>query len=193
MTKIDDQMLMAYADGELNGLEQRRVEKALAADTDLEAQLANHTALKAEILLAIKDTGAMALVSQLASCGFGKVSYSVLGTPKAPKIPPIRIFTTFGATFTTAYDDLHYHIWDISFLHALHGGGSVFYSDLHNQLTETKEGRNVKEINLKIMQLYNRFGYHDLFLVPVKEARGICLFTIGLDSHKAAQTLERIM
>lgn len=46
---IDPELLMAYADGELNPLEAKRVERAVAADPALAAQLAEHRALRAAL------------------------------------------------------------------------------------------------------------------------------------------------
>lgn len=46
MTHISDDMLMAYADGELSGEDVQRVKSALETDPDLQAKLDRHIALK---------------------------------------------------------------------------------------------------------------------------------------------------
>jgi hypothetical protein len=49
MTEIDDEMLMAFADGELNAIDRARVEKAVAEDPGLRARLAAQQALRARL------------------------------------------------------------------------------------------------------------------------------------------------
>lgn len=46
---IDPETLMAYADGELNPIEAKRVERAIAADPDLAGQVERHRALTASL------------------------------------------------------------------------------------------------------------------------------------------------
>jgi hypothetical protein len=49
MTMIDDEMLMAFADGELNAVDAARVETAVAEDPDLRARLEAQRAMRARL------------------------------------------------------------------------------------------------------------------------------------------------
>ena len=55
MTEITDELLMAYADNQLESSDRSRVEEALAADPALREKLSKHYLLKAEIDLAFND------------------------------------------------------------------------------------------------------------------------------------------
>jgi hypothetical protein len=67
--KIDDEMLMAYADGELSGAEKAAVEAAIAADPALGEQVARHRALRGTLAGAFAPVLDEALPPGLAAVG----------------------------------------------------------------------------------------------------------------------------
>ena len=79
---IDPEMLMAYADGELDAVTAKRVEKAVAADPALADQVEKHRALRAKLKAHFDPVAAEAAPGRLASMVRGPAEVVSLGAAR---------------------------------------------------------------------------------------------------------------
>jgi hypothetical protein len=82
---IDDEMLMAYADGELDPLAAKRVERAIAADPALAERVEHHRALRARIAAGFAPVAGESVPDRLS--GLLRSNVAPLARP-APRLAP---------------------------------------------------------------------------------------------------------
>lgn len=83
---IEPEMLMAYADGALDPLTTKRVERAIAADPALAEQVARHRHLKAKLAAAYAPIAADPVPDRLAAMLTSNVVQMPKRQPRAPRV-----------------------------------------------------------------------------------------------------------
>ncbi len=94
--------------------------------------------------------------------------------------PPKRVMTTLPDALVQAYDEKKYEQHDIMFEYAVNNQQTILYSTLLESLKFRSNNYPSKTINREISLLYQAFGYHDFYLIPIARNGTVALFSLSL-------------
>lgn len=125
--------------------------------------------------------------------GIDTFSYILLSENHKRLTRPKRMMTTLPYALVRAYDEKNYGEKDIMLQYALHARRNVLYSTLLHSLKH-KSGDGYSETTTReISLLYQAFGYHDFYLIPISRNGYTALFSLARRGSDTSTLISRIL